>query len=338
MTNIPVFPVEIRLPSLVKHLPFRVHPESEEIVAESAKWVREHMLHLTRAGQEMDDLLEERRSLWPCFYLADAPTYRVLVVSNFCFWITEADFDDEIKDSPVAVNALADAVLPAYSGAPIESLRMFVRPLGILMQEIRKEAPEAVVARLREGGSEFIRSVSDHLHMAALDRPTLDDYLTMREIGIGMTPFYPMIEYALGVNVGEEIPAQIKRIHNSVSRWQTIHNDILSMRREVAQGSNLNAVIILARQENCSIQESVDELCRRLNLEEERFVHLCGKYLLRNPYSDHHIYLRALGETITATWQWSFSSSRYNGRGHQWNGAEPRRVAMYSDRAELFPE
>ncbi|EMC92457.1 hypothetical protein BAUCODRAFT_78588 [Baudoinia panamericana UAMH 10762] len=254
---------EVRLPNLWEYFPGWPAATSKDLPA-IRHLVNHHLdtLYTTELlgrkkakAFQLNDFPLFGAAWWP-----DAPLDRLLVTTAFFIWIYAwddeldnakgdlcGDFDKAQQFRSQTVDFLRDCLdLPPYtSGMPTFPLITLLQPSVRLISEAYSLAQRR---RLLDEMLFYIDKTSlEHRLIISNEIPTLDDYWGIRMGTSAIHVTTAMLEYAYGLELSEDIARSsfMRDLFDITNEVISLTNDILSVKKEAADGAVHNALIIL---------------------------------------------------------------------------------------------
>ncbi|MEK4051010.1 terpene synthase family protein [Bacillus pumilus] len=144
--------------------------------------------------------------------------------------------------------------------------------------------------------------------------PTLEEYVNHRMHSGSVFVCFDLIERG-----GRSfIPASsrsilLRNLINSINKIVNWTNDLLSFKKEFENDEIHNLVIILQKQENCSIETALDRAKEMLNIEINTFIELKNKVFISNePFDSGMIkFISRLENGVRGHYEWSMKTKRF---------------------------
>jgi hypothetical protein len=230
-------------------------------------------------------------------------------------WVAERDRAGQFR-SAAALTSVYDRALAVFDGAPAVPGDLL---LTLLVQHLARgldsfSRPE-YSARFRHALEQYLRAYVwkvDHLRHG--DVPALAVYRRMRRLVVGTLPMlelHPVI-FRLPVParlLGHPIVRQLTHMLVNYIAWV---NDVLSLGRELAEGSTVNLVRVLCHERGLSLQQGVDAAAEAIEQEAVAYLALKDRLPALIAGSD-----AALSELLDRTERWAAD-------GIPWHLGSPR--------------
>ncbi|KAI0320055.1 isoprenoid synthase domain-containing protein [Amylostereum chailletii] len=314
------------LPDLVSHCPFPLlyHPHGDAIAAESLAWIigsiptlPSHKIKAMRGLQAGE--------LTACVYNNCHPD-RLRVVSDWMNYLFHLDnISDGMKSRDT--RRLSDLVMNALEW-PEEFKPLASQEAGVENTAARlardfwsrciPDCGLGVQRRFKSSTQMFFQAV----HQQAQDRmrgrvPDLATYIDMRRDTSGCKPCFDLIEYALGIELPEDVlehpvVAALCQGANDLVTWS---NDIFSYNIEQSRGDTHNMICILMTHERLSLQAAMNRVGMLCKQTIDAFVANLSRLPSWNPQLDVNVrdYVQGLQDWIVGSLHWSFQTYRYFG-------------------------
>ncbi|MBD0391650.1 hypothetical protein IC220_04195 [Wolbachia endosymbiont of Pentalonia nigronervosa] len=142
---------------------------------------------------------------------------------------------------------------------------------------------------------------------------TKDDFLFLRSFDVGVSPVIEAVSLSLGTILSAEIrghPFFQRYYRQMVSTLPGIHNDVLSLRKEIVDDEKMNFVLVECRKH--SFQESIDKVVKKIN---NRVIKIreaelkLTSYFPNNP--DLEKFIKNIEYMIDGLLYWHCTSPRY---------------------------
>lgn len=243
---------------------------------------------------------------------AFAPVHRAQTITRFLsLWIFHDDVVEGLGEAPA--EALGDAIRgeprafpgggPAFRGW-WEIGRSFAAVMG-----------ERWLARHAERFADWFRSVDAEAELVRRARhegrqPSVETYLAVREINVGMFPTIDLVEYAMGLEIDEALLADPDRAlaERLASRAVALQNDLLGFAKD-AESDWTNAVRSAA-EESGSLTAGFERMARLHDAYVEGLA-AAGRRLGRRHGEEARWWVNGLGRVVAGLGRWQASTPRY---------------------------
>ena len=239
------------------------------------------------------------------------------------FFLFDDAFDGPLGADLQRTRRFVDAVAAALDGRPAASAPPIVRAFRDLWE--RSCAGMSTTWRDRAAG-DWRSYLSGYLAEADYRCrnafPTADEHLKLRRDTIGVQPTVDLAERIGHYEVPDPIfdSQHMRDMRAIAAEVDSVHNDILSVEKEEAQGDIHNLVLILQRDRSRSRQEAIEIMRRMIRERTERFLALEAELPqvsrdLRLGPRETEIALRystdALRTVMRGDYDWAEGSGRY---------------------------
>jgi hypothetical protein len=241
----------------------------------------------------------------------------------------------DLFDAKVASRPTAEQIIAVAMGAPPGRTDS---PFLRLWESVVKRSAAAYGPYwerfVREGLSGWAR-VSDAKELRPKRIDDFPSYLTLRRIDFGIDTIPVSLEYAAGIDLSDlRGDRHFEAFHQAVSNQAVLVNDLMSFRNEYCTGKQMNALFVLQRHAGLSLQESANMACREVAAAEDEFFSCASRLLESHPERRKELgrYIEKWHLVLGGHMAWEFSSTRYHGEDHVWDGSVPERITITPDR------
>ncbi|KAK0387053.1 hypothetical protein NLU13_5366 [Sarocladium strictum] len=200
---------------------------------------------------------------------ADAEALRTLIDwQHWAFpWddmFDEGEFKDDLAGAAADIIDMTSILDDSYPPIPADT----DKPIRYAFQQnwfaIRKRAGPSLQHRYKMYLKHYMLGVLRQVSSRARDprKITVDEYLNFRRGTIGAMPCFCLVEYAEGIDLPQYVID-----HPSIQACQQVavdlvlmDNDVLSYRKDLIEGEELNLVNILRFSKGLTLQEAIDEI------------------------------------------------------------------------------
>ncbi|KAK5624996.1 hypothetical protein RRF57_000712 [Xylaria bambusicola] len=326
--------VTVRIPDLfVSFLaePPRVNVHYEQVKPEAEAWISKYTPSFTDIEVcSFDKRMSSRLSRGDFGYFMaicapDAPraAYRTLVdwnnwILRYFRLMTASQlplFDDgELQDEPMAAAMVLQSLMSpmiesqTYSGrtAPEEDRLPIIRVHDTVWRRIQGKRFTKAMTDYCAGLVVQVEDVSEH-------RPpsTPEELLKARQLSIGVTPLFALIEYAHGIQLPDyvfEHPVIQEFVELGIE-FCAITNDIMSYKKEEGQSVPHNLVAI-ARMTGLGAQEAFDYVGTMLDSRYERWENTINAMPDWGEEVNKHVrrYVKGIADVVRANLYWSIAA------------------------------
>ncbi|MGW0557710.1 terpene synthase family protein [Streptomyces sp. NPDC002926] len=319
---------EFFLPELPRLLPVAYHPKAAQIEFRSNGWVRSRLGACFASEEDLLRYLRQRNGLYGPLTVPYADEQRALDVADWYQYVTVIDsfVSDRSAlgaDEASARDVFADIMDEFHGdGGGREDF-----PYGVAGKELwRRISPGLSPGQVRRfaGALEaFLRACVTEIHFKLTEKvPDYETCLTVRLDSFGCDFIRLMTEYAAAVDMSG-LDRLLTDVHTHCMRQMIIVNDLLSWRKEHAQGDKMTVVRVLIEREGLGLQQCVDRL-RELVDHHERAYIVARDQVLNGPHgmrADIRAYLKGLDHLIGGSAEFEYLTPRYFGDGFVWDGS-----------------
>ncbi|MET9291014.1 terpene synthase family protein [Streptomyces sp. NPDC003077] len=312
--------VELRLNDT--KLPIAVrHPDYERLHADYADWYDEQAALLGGGAAFETSNLGDRTNLTARLF--PYPSYaRLKDVSVFLS--TAAWFDDAFDDASSEVLSSYVAVA-RQEQAPDATAEL--RLWDNCMTQAREALPVRLWGRVADGIADWLGCIAQPPEEKKFG--DLEEYLSWRRPDLAFGCWAALVEHSVGGNLSRLTGTdELERFHTACFEFAALVNDLVSYRKELLEGDEVNAIAVL-RRGGADLQEAVDMVCERINRAESAFWDLGRDLRARWPGAeDVPAFLEAWKYNLGGYLSWCLHSPRYHGEGYYWDGSLPTRMAL----------
>ncbi|MFI6566123.1 terpene synthase family protein [Streptomyces sp. NPDC050534] len=242
---------------------------------------------------------------------------------------------DDLFDAEVASRPTAEQIIAvAMSASPGRTDSPFLRLWESVVERSAAAYGPYWERFVREGLSGWAR-VSDAKELRPERIDDFQTYLTLRRTDFGIDLIPVSLEFATGIELSDlRGDSHFEAFHQAVSNHAVLVNDLMSFRNEYYTGEQMNALFVLQRCEGMPIQEAADKVCREVAAAEDEFFSRASSLLESHPGRRKELgrYIEDWRHVLGGHMAWEFSSTRYNGKDHVWDGSIPERITITPDR------
>jgi hypothetical protein len=309
-----------------------VNPDYPTIYEDNAAWVMDFLPFPNTNA--MLRLMENRYPLWECLVYPKGVAERVYHSS--C--VTSLMF--EVDDLALLQQVLFEDVTEDWvSEHPYG--RAFANSFGTL----KANMTEGVYERYIEDWQDwFLCVLAENAFRNSKTLPSLDRYLEIRRISVGLRPYVVCAEYVLQIDLTDEINADpdLADLKPVAVEHAMLVNDLFSYRWECFKGDYFNIVSMLVRTPDSNLQRAIDTTSQMIRDADQKLIQLCDS--LRQRYAVHprapqiQAYIDGCCLLCAGNLRWSMETSRYNGHGYGWNGLRSGVVTLDQKLTIIDPE
>ncbi|PLB51409.1 terpenoid synthase [Aspergillus steynii IBT 23096] len=319
------------LPSAFAHWPQGVHPEMPRLAGEVDRTII-RFYHEPRIFRKMKeaDAASFGAMWWPY-----ASFDRLCIATYLSMWLFA--WDDETDSTEIShlvhqtdkaarfreqtrefIHACLSCDKEGPSELPVDGLNNpFIASFQVVGEAITRSCNEDQVNRFR-------LELDKYIDMAGLEQniqmtnhlPTVDEYWNRRKGSSAVGVCLAITEYCYAMEIPPNIMggADMRRLWDLINIIVSSTNDILSLKKEIAQGQTDSLVPILYLQYG-SLQTAVDEAADMIFSSAKEFDQLAEKLLSSQPEDDAQDNLRKFIDgcryCCSANLNWSLRSKRF---------------------------
>jgi cytochrome P450 len=338
---------EFFLPRLPRLLPFAYHPRAAQIEIASNGWMRRFLAGTFGGEEQFLRFLRQRNGIYGPLTVPRADYQRALDIADWYQFVTVIDSaasDRHTLGASVSgAHTVFARILTDFSGsatAPGLDDSPFGRAARDLWRRISPGLGAAQARRFQASLAAFLRGCAAEID-AKLDGRTLDyeDCMAVRAESFGCEFIELMTEYGAEADMSGLL-VELAPLHHHCRRQMILVNDLLSWRKERSQDDKMTAVRVLTEREGLSLQQAVDELCRRIELHERAYI-AERDLLLAGPLGergDVRSYLDGVDHLIGGSQEFEYLTPRYFGDGSVWDGSTYGWIDLEAPVARFRPE
>ncbi|WP_425244986.1 terpene synthase family protein [Streptomyces sp. NEAU-NA10] len=319
---------EFYLPELPRLLPVAYHPKAAQIEFRSNGWVRRLLGGCFVGEDDLLSFLRQRNGLYGPLTVPDADERRALDVTDWYQYVTV--IDSAVSDRSAlgadesGARAVFAGIMTDFHGGRGGGERLpYARAGQELWRRIGPGLSPAQVRRFADALEAFLHGCATEIGFKLTDRvPDYETCMAVRLDSFGCDFIRLMTEYAAEVDMTAH-DGLLGDVHTHAMRQMIIVNDLLSWRKEHAQGDKMTLVRVLIEREGLGLQQSVDQLCGWVEHHEKAYLAARDR-LLDGPHGsrpDLRAYLRALDHCIGGSQEFEYLTPRYFGDGYVWDGS-----------------
>ncbi|MFJ1869458.1 terpene synthase family protein [Streptomyces sp. NPDC088097] len=341
---------QFHLPELAQRFSCDYHPDYHAIVRSNEQWVVQSLYagDTDRARASLNCLT----GLMICTGYPQGDRDRMLDICQLSEWwfLIDDEFTHILSDQripeqdrpPLARRYLDDmwslvlgepaTTSPAWSPDAVRALFKRIR------SRLEPAAFDRMLTAFATWQQDGLTTEQQTPDISALDLPA---YLQIRRDSTACTSYATITEYVLDI----EIPPQtlnhplVQEYQRTIMNCWILPSDLFSFRKECFHGDHTNAVCLLRRTQQLSLQEAVDTLASHQAESQEQALDLYAQ-IAATPLGtsgDLLTYLATLQQIEAATQRWCYMTPRYHGDGFHWNGALSGTMTLYPDYTQFPP-
>ncbi|WP_239340466.1 cytochrome P450 [Frankia sp. CiP3] len=319
---------EFFLPALPRSLPFAYHPKAAQIEFASNGWVRTELAGCFATEADLLAFLRQRNGIYGPLTVPNADEQRARDITDWYQYVTV--IDSFVSDRSAlgasdgkARNAFASIIADFRGeGDPANDLP-YSRAAKDLWKRISPGLSPAQVSRFTASLEAFLRGCATEIHSKITNNvPDYEACLAVRMDSFGCDFIELLTEYGAAVDMSDLLP-QLTEVHQHCRRQMIIINDLLSWRKEHAQGDTMTVVRVLTERDGFSLQDAVNRLCALVEHHEKAYIEARDD-LLSGPLGtrgDVRTYLTAVDHLMGGSQEFEYLTPRYFGDGSVWDGS-----------------
>ncbi|KAI0520880.1 isoprenoid synthase domain-containing protein [Xylaria bambusicola] len=322
--------VTVRIPDLfVSFLaePPRVNAHYKQVKPEAEAWISKVC--------SFDKRMSSRLSRGDFGYFMaicapDAPRAKYRTLVDWNNWVFPFDdmFDDgELQDEPMAATMVLQSLMSPMIESrttpgqtpPEEDRLPIIQVHDTVWQRIVEGSSSGVQTRFTKAMTDYCAGLVVQVEDVSERRPpsTPEELLKARQLSIGVTPLFALIEYAHGIELPDYVfeHAVIQEFVELGIEFCAITNDIMSYKKEEGQTIPHNLVAI-ARMRGLGAQEAFDYVGTMLESRYERWERAIVAIPDWGEEVNKHVrsYVKGIADVVRANLYWSFKTERYLGK------------------------
>ncbi|HKO94082.1 MAG TPA: terpene synthase family protein [Polyangiaceae bacterium] len=243
---------------------------------------------------------------------------RVQLCADLIGWLFLFDdrfADGELRRQPAqlaAIHARLTNILRLEIVAPENPIEACLQHL---FERFAAHAPEHWVRRLGDSVRLYFEGCELEARCrAAGTRCSLEEYLVIRLLSVGVYPMLDLVEFTqdafLGeCEVGSELVAGARR---AATLSTAMTNDLYSSHKESLEDDSFNAVLVVSQDEGLSFQAAFERIQQLQRGFHEQFAEFEAKLLNAQCSSAVRAFLGGASVWMEGNRQWSASCARYN--------------------------
>ncbi|MFE0063130.1 hypothetical protein [Streptomyces sp. NPDC059003] len=259
------------------------------------------------------------------FIAAQVPTYAGLIyphalpdrfvclqrMMNTVTLMNEEFGDPATLEDASLCEQLRTCYLAALEGTRPPRKRAAARLLYETLRPIMAEISPRVGTRLLHAMREQISLLAGRF-IRHVDTLTLQRYVELRRIEAFGYWLTTLGEYALGFDMTDDLAANpsLRAARDAAIDSVLLVNDLFSFHKEIQIGEARNALWIVMREDDLSLQAAIDKLARMCGDTQRRYLAACRTVETRER-ADLRAYLTELGHLISGNLDFHTFSSRY---------------------------
>jgi Terpene synthase family 2, C-terminal metal binding len=308
----------LMIPDIYCPFPSQISPYLEQVREHTLEWVQRFRLIQREIARQY--FLAIDISCFSCRVYPMASLEELFFINDWVGWITL--FDDRFDDSGLSARPdymyqvhqhllalLQDPPLVTPQGPVAEALSDVWQRADCLTSSTWKR-------RFAQHHADYFAACRWDAENRALQRvPDVHAYIENRRNSVANTISFDMFDLSEHIEFPTEVyesqPFQaVLQAANNIVAW---HNDVYSLRKELAHGDICNLVVAVRHAQRCSLQEAVNQVCTMIEMETRRFQVLVQDFPAYSAELDPEIrrYLFDLGKWIRGPLDWYQETLRY---------------------------
>jgi hypothetical protein len=255
-------------------------------------------------------------------FFPNAAERELQLISDFTSWLFwHDDVCDEttLGEDPTGLRRQFEALLGVLTRRhPVRPGNAFDAALADLRDRFEAAAPSLAWFR------RFVTAVEEYFDACCWEAenrdsgatPSVNVFIGMRRFAGGMYIYLEFVEFVLG----RELPLvarshrdvqRLAQITNNVASW---HNDLFSLRKELAYGDVHNLVVVLARENELDLEDAARVAAEYCDREVNAFISLRARLPSFGPAVDAVLgdYIDGLTALMRGNLDWSLATQRYH--------------------------
>lgn len=318
----------IHIPELPGLLPVAYHPQAAQIEFRSNGWLRRFTEEYFGDESALLGYLRQRNGLFGPVIMPYADTESCQAITDFFHLVALIDDDSANRSASESGLLQAREVFPqilasfAHGVTASEDIP-YGQAVQNLWQRISPGLTQPQMERFHGGLEKFLRaSAAEVPYRQSHTAPDMDTYLAIRQESFCFDLMLVLIEYALGIDMSDVAETgMLDELHDHAIRQLIFVNDVMSLRREYAQGDTLNAVQLLRYNEHLPIQEAVDSIYREIEKHERTYVAARDELLHGRVDAELRAYITGVDHLLSGCQEFQYLTPRYYGDGAVWDGS-----------------
>ena len=301
----------ITIPDIYCPFPAHISPYSEQVSRHTLQWIQE--FRLMQKESALQHYLASNLSRFSCRVYPNASLEELLFIDIWVTWITLIDdwFDDSgLGRKPAEMSQVYQHLLAVLHDPPLVTPQgPLAEALFDIWQRADSLASSAWKRRFAQHHADFFAAcrwdAENRVHKRIPDE---DAYIKNRRDSVANPMSFDLFDLSWRVQFPAEIyesrPFQaILQAANNIVAW---HNDVYSLKKELAHGDVSNLVLTVQHAEHCSLQEAMNRVCAMIETETRHFQEMVQNLPTYPAEIDPDIrqYLFDLGKWIRGPLDW----------------------------------
>ncbi|SDY97107.1 hypothetical protein SAMN05421504_10862 [Amycolatopsis xylanica] len=312
----------LEIPDLDRRYPLRRSPHYEAVADEFHAWFLDQGLFTTEkqrkafVAKDYPYLVSiawpacDRRTLWDFATLAAA--------------LSERDDEADAARAGASLGKLRASLADVQAHQSTSSERRWGPLLAKVWRSMLEYVSPQMMTRLADAISGYLEGciAYDLKQIDGYRFGCVEDYLEIRRFTIAQRVDQVLTEISLGIDLGQARDDKlIKDLCDRDVERVIVYHDLLSLRKDLAEGETENIVLVIAGTEGCDLQEAVHRTCRLLDKKMDRYEESARKVRL-SPLGwrdDVCLFVDGLNDFTSGLIEWATCSARYTmGETSQW--------------------
>lgn len=310
--------MQVAIPELYCPFPSRINPHVESAHCHSLEWAQRHHL--------VDDVtyhrLQKARLSWLAARVCLGASAKILnIVSDFVVWIFI--FDDHCEqvlrrgELVSWSNTFSHIIEIAEGDGHSREESYFVKAFRDIMQRTHEFVDAKWFRRFAQDLDDYFEGLileeQSHSNQSVLN---LDTYWEIRAKTVAAYCLFDWHEVSESAPLPEPIWTNpcVQNLRTAANIHIACVNDICSLHKEIQGGEKCNLVLVIQRQYELSLKDSLEYAARMVEQEVETFLKLktCLPSFGEPVDAALERYIQGLCNSMRANLDWSLESSRYN--------------------------
>jgi hypothetical protein len=308
----------ITIPSIYCPFPSQISPHLEDVQRHTRQWIQD--FHLMQKEASLQHYLASDLSRFSCRVYPNATLEELCFIDNWVTWITLVDdwFDDSgLGRRPDDMSQLYQHLLAILQDPPIVTPEgPLAEALFDIWQRADRLASSAWKRRFAQHHADFFAACHWDAENRVYKRiPEMHAYIENRRNSVANPMSFDLLDLSrhveFSIAICESQPFQaILQVANDIVAW---HNDVYSLKKELAHGDVSNLVLAVQYAQQCKLQEAVNLVCAMIETETRRFQEMVQHFPTYSAELDPEIrlYLFDLGKWIRGPLDWYHETLRY---------------------------
>ncbi|MER5890848.1 hypothetical protein ABT160_44110 [Streptomyces sp. NPDC001941] len=301
-------------PWLDRRYPVRQSPYYRSVVDEFHQWFLSFGLYDTDEKKQAfvaKDYPYLVSVAWP-----GCDRERLMVISAVAAALTERDDEGDANRSGASLAKMRASLADARNHQTTMAEPRWGPLFTEIWRRLQAYSPPGQMARLADMISAHIGGciAYDEKLVAGEAPSSVKDYVDVRFFSIGQLVDHVLIEISLGIDIGGVLDDPLMRELARCDVERVIsYQDILSLRKDLAEGETENLVHVFASELHCSLPQAMTAACAFFEEKMRRFDEVADEVkaspLGRRP--DVRLFVDGLNDFTSGLIEWTSCSARY---------------------------